>query len=476
MAIEDVERLVLDAGNEMMIIAAAKSDTKLRKILVHKIAADEFLVPNNALIWRAIRRASDDSLIVTPQVMARLIADAGGDDKVIEYASEIAPEVPQNIDFHVDLMKWDATRARCIEGPIPEMIKAIKDPMAKSQDVLNIVKGMARALESTGRRFMTRPEETFRSYQAEIAARRLKKNVYPLGHEAFDQNLTEGFMPRRTTVSAGLPGAGKSTVWIAIAIMLAKIGRRPLYCGWEMDTESLLDVACAHMTGINLRDIVQGNLSEVEIERIRKAAKWIVSKIKFMGNPFIGKTSEVKGKPSNERNLDLLEGYLAESACDVVVYDLWDRMLPWRKPDDVTSALYRMQGIHNEYRIHGVIVHQLNLKDVEKRQDKRPTRDAIKGTGGYVEVADAIYGIHREAQFKTVPDTGVETICLKQRKGVANWSVRWKWNGATCYVGDPKEVPFDPGLEAVSEGDIGPSKISSPKNIATKPRTVRREQ
>jgi len=302
---------------------------------------------------------------------------------------------------------------------------------------------------------MARPEELIRRYRAEIAARRASRNVYPLGEPVFDRKLTEGFMPGRTVVSAGLQGAGKSTVWVAFAIRLARLGRRVFYGAWEMEPESLLDVGIAHMTGIELRRIVQGELTDEEASRVDQASRWICARIVFMeGRAFYDR--DATRKPSNARNLDLLEGYLAESGADVAIYDLYERILPFRRPEDVDSALYRTQAIHKEYGICGVILHQLRSKDVEARNDKRPTREAIKGTSGYVDVADLIFGIHRDAQFKAVDDTSVETICLKQRKGEPNWAIRWRWDGARCQVADPVEVPFDPGLEAVAEaGDIG---------------------
>lgn len=445
---------VYDAANEALILGAAIADAGSRKRLVRQLSADEFLVPRHAVLWRALRALTDKNLEFSLDAMGRLVTDAGGDKAVLDYLETLAEDasVPDNLEWHTETMSWDATRARTLTGSVPEFLAAMNNPTADRGDVLTLARSVHKALEGGGRRYMRRPAEHYRAYRAELTARRAKRNVYPLGREPFDQNLTEGFMPGRTSVTAGLPGAGKSTVWMAWAILLTRVGRKVLYCAWEMEPESLLDVGCAHMTGIPLIKIVQGTLSDEEAHRVDQAARWITSKIIFMENPFLKSTG---GKPSNERNLDILEGYIAESGADVAVYDLWERMLPWRKPDDVSGALFRMQDIHKEYRIHGAILQQLTLKDVEKRADKRPTRDAIKGTGAYVEVADLIFGIHRDAQFKSVEDTTVETICLKQRKGKANWATRWAWDGATCKVTDPEEVPFDPGLEAVADGDIG---------------------
>lgn len=448
---------IYDASNEALIIGAAIADSSARKKLVRKLAADEFLVPKHSVIWQAIRALSDKGLDYTPEAMERLLLDAGGDSAVREYLEAIESQavVPANLDWHTETMAWDATRARTLKGPIPEMLQLMNDPKADRADVITTARATLKALDGGGRRYMRRPAELYRQYRAEIAARRSRRNIYPLGAEPFDRNLSEGFMPGRTSVTAGLPGSGKSTLWVAFAILLAKAGRKVVYCAWEMEPDSLLDVGAAHMTGIPLVKIIQGTMNEEEAHRVDCSVKWILKRITFMENPFIrGKANDGK-KPSNDRNLDILEGYLAESGADVAVYDLWERMLPWRKPDDVAGALYRMQEIHKEYRIHGAILHQLTLKDVEKRTDKRPTRDAIKGTGGYVEVPDLIIGIHRDAQFKAVEDNRIETICLKQRKGRANWAVRWEWDGATCRIRDPEEVPYDPGLESVDAGDIG---------------------
>ena len=116
-----------------------------------------------------------------------------------------------------------------------------------------------------------------------------------------------------------------------------------------------------------------------------------------------------------------------------------------------------------EYRFTGVIVQQMRLKDVEKRADKRPTRESIKGTGAFVEVADLVFGIHRDAQFKAVPDDTIEVICLKQRMGKANWAIQFDWDGDKSSITNGREVPYDPGLESSSQfgSDIGDIKTGT---------------
>jgi replicative DNA helicase len=475
--VAEQDTVIIDATNEAYVIASAIADVQTRRALVHKLSADEFLVSRHAPIWRALKTIADRGLDYSPEVADRLLKDEGADDATVTYLRGLEGEAKlvDNLDWHVATMQWDATRARTLKGPLPELLKQLRDPRAAQADVGASARAVARALESGGRRYMKRGDELHRSYRADIAARRATVDqVRGIGNPVFDAKLSEGYIPGRTHLIVGLSGCGKSTVEMALAILLAKQRRRVLIGAWEMNAKSLVDVGVCHMTGIELKRLVQGRIDDEEEDRADKAARWITSRIRFMENPFFDPSQRGK-KPSNERNLDILEGYVAESGCEIAFYDLWERMLAVRDPDSVSSGLFRMQGIHEEYGITGVILHHLNGKDVEQRADRRPTRGSIRGVNTFVEVPDLILGVHRDAQFKAVEDNAVETICLKQRKGEANWAMRWAWNGATCAVRDPEEVNFDPGLEA-SMGDAGDVGVKDTNQIKSKPGGRRRRE
>ena len=64
-----------------------------------------------------------------------------------------------------------------------------------------------------------------------------------------------------------------------------------------------------------------------------------------------------------------------------------------------------------------VLVQQQKLKEVEQRDDKRPTRDTIKGSSAWVDVADTILGVNLPSLWKAVPEDMLEIIVLKQRYG-----------------------------------------------------------
>lgn len=455
------EELIYDTTNERVVIGAAIADRARRDILTRSIAADEFLVPEHAAKWRALRLFTDQGMDYDPQVMRRLVQDEGATvaDEYLLGLEELG--APANLDWHVSTLRWDATRARVVSGSLPELVKVLRDPKAGPDAVSAAARSVLRAVDSGGggRRFIRRPDELARSYKAEIRARVAVGNFYPYGYAAIDENLVEGSMPGKTGLLVGLSGSGKSTATADWVRRQVAAGRRVLYGAWEMGASSTLDILVASMARIELERIVQGTLDPAEVARVDRCIDWLTSRITFMDNAFFGEDVRGKGggRKSNDRALDVLEGYIAESGCDVIVMDLWERALADLSYDGITTALYRQQEMHARYNVYGLIVHQLKLKEVETRADKRPTRESIKGTGAFVEVADQIFGIHRDAQFRQVPDDAIEWICLKQRKGRAFWAVRVEWSGELALLsGDGVSVPYDPGLENSAQfGDVG---------------------
>jgi hypothetical protein len=456
------EEITYDSTNERVVIAAQIADRKVRKILSRSISPDEMLLPEHVVMHRALRLMEDQSLEYDGQVFRRLLLDEGVPvDEGYIAGVEADAHVPDNLNWHVETLRWDATRARIIRGSVPELLKVLKDPKATPEQLASAARAVARAAEggAAGRKHIHRHEELKRASRAELAARVAGGNFWATGYEAIDTSLVEGVMPGNTSAIVGLSGSGKSTFSADFAVRLAEQGRRVLYGAWEMRVQAVLDVMAAARARIPLETIVQGeNLSKEEIGEVNAAFDWAADHITFMSNAFFD--TEQKGRPSNVRSLDTLEGYIAESGCDVAFYDLWERCLEDLSYDGVTKALYRQQDMHRRYNLHGVIVHQLKLKEVEQRPDKRPTRESVKGSGAFVEVPDLLFGVHRDAQFKKVADDSLEVICLKQRMGKAFWSVRFDWAGEMSLITGGEQVPYDPGLEASREfGDVADIRV-----------------
>jgi hypothetical protein len=170
-------------------------------------------------------------------------------------------------------------------------------------------------------------------------------------------------------------------------------------------------------------------------ERMHLIHPWV----RFMKNPFRQRGT----KRSNERNLDIMQEQIADSGCEVFIADLWKRCLVQTDPDDEEEALIRQQAMCEEMGVHAILVQQQRLKDIEARPDKRPTREGIKGSGAWVEVADNIIGVHRPALWKPVTDNVLEIDVLKQRYGKWPLAIEFDWDPDRGMVSGGRSVEYE---------------------------------
>jgi len=85
---------------------------------------------------------------------------------------------------------------------------------------------------------------------------------------------------------------------------------------------------------------------------------------------------------------------------------------------------------------------------VESRDDKRPTREAVKGSSGWIDVGDTLIGWHRPALFKRQPDVTIEALILKQRYGVWPLAVEFDFDPMFGWASNGRTIPYDQPGEA----------------------------
>jgi hypothetical protein len=233
-----------------------------------------------------------------------------------------------------------------------------------------------------------------------------------------------------------------STIAARIALGQARQRRRVLYGAWEMSAEETSELmAVMSLAEENVcvsRRQLQIGASEEMICAVEARAKEIDKVVRYIPNPF-----QHSGKETNGENLDIVQHLIEDSGADVFIADLWDRCLVDDSPSEIQQALWRQQAICEGTKCHGILLQQQRLKDVEVRADKRPTREGIKGTSAWVDVADTILGVYRPAQWKNVPDDMIVVDVLKQRYAPWPLSVELEWNPDLAWFGRGTSVPYD---------------------------------
>lgn len=435
-----------DAVNEMVVIAAALVSSEIRKKLTHRFPPDIFLAPEHRVIWDILREASRRGLDYDPATVATLSGGAVDAAYLVELVNA-RPEVPSNLDFHLSVLQWDRAKHVALTGPVNSLLEAMQDPKETPGRIRAIAEQVPASLRGyEDRRNLHDAGELVREQISEVRLRIAGHTIYPYGIPGLDyfesnggvegkRRVMPGAAPGQVTVITGVPGMGKSSVTARIALGIARQKRKVLYGAWEQGSGVTLELLAVMSLGWSrsvmidpksgvLRDgitLEEDGLVQLE-ERMHAISKYV----RFLSNPFRRRRGH---KASNEANLDAIEGYIADSGCEVFIADLWRRCLHKQDPEEEELALYQQQTMAEERKVHCILVQQQRLKDVEARPDKRPTREGIKGSGTWVEIADCILGVHRPGAWKPVEDNVMRIDILKQRYGKWPLSVEFEWDG-----------------------------------------------
>lgn len=455
----------VDSVNEQVILAAALVDDALRKDLVRRLAPECFLTPPHPSAWAALRELDRKNLAYDPAAIRRIAPDV--DVNYLASLEQARPDPPSNIEWHVDALLWDKQRATASTGPVASLLEALRDQRAEPERVRALARHVGSSFDGqTGREMLHDTDVLVTQQIADVRQRVAGRALYPFGirgldkydvadeHGQYPPRLLPGAAPGGITIITGVPGGGKSTLACHIALGLGSQGRPVLYGAWEMQGGPTLELMACFILGWSRSKLQTGagpsgaSLTEEELGKLAATMRSVGKTVRFMKNPFRRSVGE---KRSNEKNLDLVQNIIADSGCEVFIADLWRRCLVNSKPEEEEEALFRQQAMVEEMRVHAIIVHQQRFKDLEQRPDKRPTREGMKGSGAYVEVADTMIGVHRPSLFKRVDDNTLEVFILKQRYGKWPLGIEFDWNAEYGSIDGGRSIEYDqPG-----ESDLG---------------------
>jgi replicative DNA helicase len=459
----------------MVVIAAVVVDEGARKYL-QSIRADHFYGRGHAAAWRALQDIERRGLSYDPATV-RQISGGRADAEQIEQYVRDRPSAPPNLGHHVEMLLWDRQRVEAARGPVTQFIEAIRDPTADPSRLRSLSRQVAQSFEGVGAaRHLCSPRALVEAHSLELTARREGRAVYPTGIEALDNygegdvdhrdgverslagrpRLVPNLAPGKVTLMTGVSGSCKTTMAALVALLQAELDRRVLFGAWEQGSGMTMELIAAMSLGWSRTDVMVGDFDEEEQRQLEEEMLRLGEWITFFELPF-GRT---RGEHEiNDRNIDLIQEHVAASGCDLFVADLMRRAFKETSPDDEEQALYRLQAMAQQERVHLAMIHQLRLKDVEQREDKRPTRESIKGSSGWVDVSDQIIGWHRPSLFKNLSEETLQAIVLKQRYGRCPEAVEWRYLPEYGQIDDGHTIEYlRPGEEGAIDGFLAEAK------------------
>jgi KaiC/GvpD/RAD55 family RecA-like ATPase len=445
----------IDPSAERVALAAMLVDETVRSRLLRELPIDAWQLERHR---KAVTALADlDRRHVTFDVAAirRLYPDF--DTGFLAELLVERPEVPGDLAAYVEWVKWDATRADVVRGPLADFLEEMGDPKADPSRIKSLARAIGEGFGAWKERgHIPAPSVVLEELQIELRARIEGRGLFPFGIDAIDKyedgspRVIPGAKPGKVTLVTGVPGSYKSTLACRAVLGKARQGARVLYGAFEMkrsESLELLAVMSLSEEGVPVsRRILQtGKPREQAIEMSRvveERAERISRFVRFVDNPFLRMRAGSKRKRTNDDHLDLIEHLIEDSGAQFFVADLWQRILVQTEPDEVAEALYRQQEMCERLQCHALLLHQQRLKDVENRPDKRPTREGIIGSQAWVEVPDLILGTHAESMWKAVPANVLEVLVLKQRFAPYPLVVEVEFDPDRGYFGDGASVDY----------------------------------
>lgn len=143
-------------------------------------------------------------------------------------------------------------------------------------------------------------------------------------------------------------------------------------------------------------------------------------------------------KWNNRKAMDEIERLVSAGKYELVFFDLFERVLASNlDAQQIALSLIRAQLMCPKYGLHMVITQQLrrSAEDLKGPGKRRPTLIDLKNSGGYEEIPDQIFLIHREKVFKPLlAKDEVELKLAKQKLGDSNMTVVGEFKPAICRI------------------------------------------
>ncbi len=259
----------------------------------------------------------------------------------------------------------------------------------------------------------------------------------PTGFSGLDR-ITHGLRPQQFVVMVGEPKRGKSLFELIMANACHRHGLRPMFISFEMSVDEQLSRYDALNARVPYDRILSGQLSDMEMERIRKSM--ILSKNM---QPFI-----MSEDSSSLTTVSAIAGKIQEYQPDAVYIDgmyLMDDEYgePKGSPQALTNITRGTKRLAQKFDIPVVGTSQVLSWKLNNKRTRAITADAIGYTSSFVQDADLVLGVERN------PDLDDQAIIrVVEARTAAHAEVHVKWNWLTMEFEEVYEVDeIDPSFD-----------------------------
>jgi len=441
-------KIKVSVVHEQIILGSMLANASTRRRLIKQLDVRTFAAPRHRAIFSALEELEQRGLDYVPITLRSFLPPDDSEWGGVDYLKEIEKlQSNENLEHHLERARWDTARSHIINEHLGELESALKDPRLDIDEALAIHNEIGEILRSSRGTSAIIPGEAMSAkYKAQLYARESGGHIRTSGYLSLDRKLTDPFGRSKISVITAAPSIGKTTFALNMAQRQArkwKVG----YLAWESGTVAATDIICASALGIPLSTLIKspGRMSSETRNEIDEYLDNLYShsnNFSFLKPPDRSLYKNARGPwEINDRVLDWFESHLEDWGRDIIFWDLFTKKLPDRRPEAMSWALDRIQEMCNRTGVHIALLHQVTFKELEKQKDKRPNRGMLKGSGGWIETPDVVFGLFRRAVYEPgIQDNEMEVYCLKQRIGPWPWRIIMDWDGPHCKIDGGREA------------------------------------
>lgn len=414
------------------------------------IPAELFAVPKHRALHTAIKTVFAEHETVDPVMLRTELLKTGnwsdtanGDGYAItmDYLSDIqdAAPPPAQIKAYERLLR-DASLQRTLLETSRRISDQVSQRFLTSEDLADLQESFQHAafdisVSNGNRKNLVHVKDVLGDVLDAIEARRdghLSQYGISTGFRKLD-HYTCGFRPGELIIVAARPAMGKTSFALDLALSAVKQGPVAFF-SLEMGSEQLGQRLLAKKAVINLRCLRSGQLEDYQI-------KTVVSALGDLSDYSLYIDDDPAVTPGQIRFRVRELSVKSKAPVGLVIVDYLQIVSPGRKFDsrerEISCISRELKELSKTLNAPVVVLSQLN-RELERRQDKRPTLADLRESGAIEQDADCVIGLYQPFPYTNKDeDRGkAEAILLKQRNGpVGSLDLTWSPETATFHDG-----------------------------------------
>lgn len=241
----------------------------------------------------------------------------------------------------------------------------------------------------------------------------------PTGFGGLDR-ITSGLRPQQLITFVGEAKKGKSLITLIMANAVHTHGKVPLYISFEMSAEEQSARYDALISGISHTKIMRGDLTNAEIEKIKRS----VALRKNM-HPFV-----ISEDISSLTTVSAIAGKIQQHKPDLLVVDgvyLMDdeQGEPKGTPQALTNITRSLKRLAQRFDIPIVGTTQVLSWKLGNRRSRQITADAIGYTSSFAQDSDLVVGVESDPDIE---DQAILRVVLARTAPKGEVRIKWDWS------------------------------------------------